>query len=167
MIAGRTGGFSGGFPSIADIRSSWLLPSVCRVITFAALVAIGAPSSGQTDAKIAARITPALHACQSDPENGGTLQQAMCEADEAHRQEERLNRTWSRVIASLPPARQKAFRDSQRAWIRRREKDCRSEMHEYVNSTANYMFAACMVEETIRHTLWLENRLAKEPAQQR
>ena len=98
-----------------------------RVITFVGLVAIAAPSTGQTDSEIAARITPALDACQSDPKNGGTIDQARCEADEAHRQDEQLNKTWTRVIASLPPARQKALRDNERAWVKQRDKDCWAE----------------------------------------
>ena len=130
---------------------------------FAGLLASAAPSNGQTDAEIAARITPALAACQSDPKNGGTLQQAMCEADEAHRQDEQLNKTWKRVIAVLPPPRQRALRENERAWIRQSDESCRAERDGYVHSTASYMFSHCLVEETIRRTMWLERHFAMEP----
>ena len=136
------------------------------VTILAALLALAGPAKGQTDAEVAARITPALHECENASENGGTYQQAVCEGAEARRQEQQLNKTWARVMASLPSSRQRALRNGEQAWIRQREKDCHSEMGNYVNSTARYMFAHCMAEASVRRTLWLE-RLARTPRKAR
>ena len=137
-----------------------------RATVRAVLLFVSSRVYAQSDAEVAARISPALEKCQSAFENGGTFQQAMCEGAEASRQDQQLNKTWARVIVSLPPAEKKALRDKQRAWISQRDSDCQSEANDYANSTAKYMFAACIVDETIRRTMWLE-RLARTPVHHR
>jgi uncharacterized protein YecT (DUF1311 family) len=133
-----------------------------QIVGLAALLAIAGPAKGQTDAEVASRITPTLHECENAPENGRTV----CEGAEARRQDQQLNKTWARVMTGLPPRRQRVLRDIERTWIRQREKDCQSEMDDYVNSTARYMFAHCMAEASIRRTFWLEH-LARTPRKAR
>lgn len=137
-----------------------------RLTTLAALLILAGPASAQTDAEVAARITPTLDQCQSAPENGGTYQQAVCEYAEASRQNDQLNKTWAHVIAGLPRAQQRTLRVKERAWIRRRDRECQSEANDYINSTARDMYAACLVDQTIRRRIWLE-RLARTPVQER
>jgi len=131
-----------------------------RKAAFACLLAFAAPAYAQTDAQVAARLTPALHACENAPEHGGTLPQAICYRDEAARQDRRLNDTWARVVASLPVARKEALRNSERRWIKQRDADCREESDEqdgFVSTTTKYMFNACIADASIRRTLWLEH----------
>lgn len=131
-----------------------------RITCFAYLLAIAAPAYAQTDEEVAARLTPAVHECESAPENGGTLQQALCYRDEATRQDRRLNETWARIIARLPPTRRVALRQSERRWIKQRDEDCRDESEErdgFVSTTTKYMFNVCYAEASIRRTIWLEH----------
>jgi uncharacterized protein YecT (DUF1311 family) len=118
--------------------------------------AYGQTDAGPTDAQVAARLTPTVHACEHSPDNGGTLQQALCYRDEAGRQDRRLNKTWTKVMRRLSPKRRQALRVSERQWIKERDEDCRDEADGYINSTAAYMFNVCVTNETIRRTLWLE-----------
>jgi uncharacterized protein YecT (DUF1311 family) len=113
-------------------------------------------ASAQTDAEVAARLTPTVHACESAPENGGTLQQAICYRDEATRQDRQLNDVWRRAMARTDHRRD--LRRTERQWIKDRDAECKSEAADYVNSTAAYMFNSCLVDETIRRIIWLEKR---------
>ena len=124
--------------------------------TFALVLASSGFACAQTDEEVAARLTPAVHACESAPENGGTLQQALCYKDEVARQDTRLNETWARVMSSLPPSRREALRKRERTWIKQRDEDCKQESAAYINSTAAYMFNVCMAQAAIRRTMWLE-----------
>ena len=110
---------------------------------------------GQGDKSILARLTSAVHACETSPENGGTLQQAICYRDEFARQDANLNAEWHRVLARLPPPRLTSLRRVERAWVVEREKDCRGEASDYINSTAAYMYNLCRVKATIRRVMWL------------
>ena len=131
-----------------------------RITYLAHFLAIAAPAYAQTDEEIAARLTPAVHQCESAPENGGTMQQAICYGYEAARQDRQLNATWARVIARLPLARRVALRQSERRWIRRRDEDCLIESEEQgrnFSSTAKYMYNVCFANASIRRTIWLEH----------
>jgi uncharacterized protein YecT (DUF1311 family) len=110
----------------------------------------------QTDEEVAARLTPAVHACEDSPANGGTVEQAICYKDEASRQDQQLNDLWTRVMGRLSPAGRNRLRRSERVWIRERDDDCRQEAVGYINSTAAYMFNLCIADETIRRIMWLE-----------
>ena len=116
----------------------------------------GGSALAQTDQQVAARLTPIVHACEKSPENGGTLQQALCYKDEVDRQDQALNQTWLRIMGLSAPSRQAFLRRSERQWIKDRDEDCQKEASEYINSTASYMFNVCMADETIRRTIWLE-----------
>ena len=116
----------------------------------------GGSAYAQTDEQVAARLTPIVHACEKSPENGGTLQQALCYKDEIARQDQMLNRTWLRVMGLSSPSRKAFLRRSERQWIKYRDEDCHKEASEYINSTASYMFNVCMADGTIRRTIWLE-----------
>jgi uncharacterized protein YecT (DUF1311 family) len=129
-----------------------------RAATFATALAFGfaACADAQTDQEVAARLTPAVHACERLPENGGTVEQAICYRDEAIRQDQQLNSLWRRVIYRLSPADRAPLRRSERRWVKDRDEECRQEAAGYINSTAAYMFNVCMANETIRRTIWLE-----------
>lgn len=115
-------------------------------------MSLAGPAHGQSDSEIASQISPQLRACESDPQNGGTLQQALCYAREDARQERLLNEAWRRI----PPSRRAALRAGERRWIRQRDAKCRAVAADSINSTANYMFAMCVADETIRRRIWLD-----------
>ena len=117
---------------------------------------IAPPAIAQTDDEVAARLTPAVHACEHSPEKGGTLDQALCYKDEAVRQDQRLNEVWTQVVNRLSLADRKAMRRSERQWINERDSTCHEEAAEGIGTTAAYMFNVCMANETIRRTMWLE-----------
>lgn len=102
------------------------------------------------------RFAPAIHACERLPENGGTVQQAICYREEAVRQDQQLNAVWNRVIYRLSPADRASLRRRERRWIRDRDAECRQEAAAYINSTAAYILNVCRASETIRRTIWLE-----------
>jgi uncharacterized protein YecT (DUF1311 family) len=119
-------------------------------------IALAGSAFAQTDEEVASHLTPAVHACESAPENGGTFEQALCYKDELARQDQRLNDLWSQVLSRLKPGRREALRQKERHWIKDRDADCREEAQAYVDSTAAYMFNRCMTDESIRRTMWLE-----------
>ena len=125
-------------------------------LALAPCLALSVSAIAQTDEEVAARLSPAVHVCEKSPENGGTLQQAICYRDEAIRQDQRLNETWKRVVSRISHVRGDPLRRSERRWIIKRETECKEEAQDYINSTARYMFNVCMANEAIRRTMWLE-----------
>jgi uncharacterized protein YecT (DUF1311 family) len=123
-------------------------------------LALAGHAYAQTDEQVAARLTPTVHACEHATDHSGTLDQALCYKDEAVRQDQRLNETWTQVIAKLSPDRREALRNDERHWIKERDKDCHDEAAGYINSTAAYMLNVCLTNETIRRTIWLETHTA-------
>ncbi len=59
-------------------------------------------------------------------------------------------------MGRVTTARQVVLRRSERRWIKERDGDCHKEASDYINSTYAYMFNVCVVDETIRRTMWLE-----------
>jgi uncharacterized protein YecT (DUF1311 family) len=59
-------------------------------------------------------------------------------------------------MARMSAARRQTLRQSERRWIKQRDKDCNDEANGYVNSTAVYMFHLCMANSSIRRIIWLE-----------
>jgi uncharacterized protein YecT (DUF1311 family) len=128
-----------------------------RILTVAALIIIrAAPGAAATsmpdDDAWKQSLTPEVQACENDPNNGGTFQQAICYRDELARQDARLNTVWQQ----LPEGRRARLRAKERQWISERDKDCKDVADGYINSTAAYMFNTCMVEETINRINWIE-----------
>jgi uncharacterized protein YecT (DUF1311 family) len=100
------------------------------------------------------RLTSEVRACESAPDNKGTLSQALCYQAEVARQDARLNEAWQHLAAN----RREKIRGDERRWLRQRDAVCKSEAADYANSTASYMFNVCSVRETIRRTIWLERK---------
>jgi uncharacterized protein YecT (DUF1311 family) len=119
-------------------------------------LAIAKAANAQTDEEVTALLTPTVRTCEHAPENGGTLEQAICYRDEAVRQDQQLNDLWTRVVSGSSLAGREALRRSERRWIKERDATCHQEAAAYINSTAAYMFNVCMTHETIRRILWLK-----------
>jgi len=130
----------------------WAIKAMKQFLLLIGALLMSSPVSAQSDKEVATQITPELRACESAPENGGTLQQALCYVDEDKRQDQLLNEVWR----NLASPRREALRDSERQWIQQRSVNCTAEAAEYVNSTSKYMYNVCYADETIRRRLWLE-----------
>jgi len=124
---------------------------LAAILALTGVLALTETAHAQGDQEIAAQISRELRACEHDPAKGGTFQQAVCYSEEAKRQDQRLNETWKR----LPPSRRAALLGGEREWIKRRDAVCQDAAADYRNSTANYMYGTCYVNETIKRRLWL------------
>ena len=85
-----------------------------------------------------------------DESGGGTSLVSACMEKEYQRQEARLNSAWQQALTTLPPDRQQALREVQRAWIRYRELKCRFFHHPRAGSGGLLDMQFCLIEETRR-----------------
>jgi uncharacterized protein YecT (DUF1311 family) len=129
-----------------------------RAVTFALALtlAFAARADAQTDKEVAARLTSALHVCESSQYSEGALEQALCYKDEAARQDQRLNDVWAAAMKSVSPAHREALRRSERRWMKQRDETCNEEAEGYIDSTTGFMFNLCVTNASIRRTIWLE-----------
>ena len=110
--------------------------------------------------QIEARYTADYRNCLSDPALN-TISQDQCNAAEISRQDAALNATWKATLARLAPARVAELRQAERHWIAARKGYCDRAAKEGEGGTiATLLYGQCMIDETIRRTLWLE-RLGK------
>jgi uncharacterized protein YecT (DUF1311 family) len=80
-----------------------------------------------------------------------------CNTAELKVQDERLNRTWVRVMTGLPDDRRHALRLLERKWIKERDRACAALAES--DAVAEWLSGdrtACLVNATIRRTMWLE-----------
>ncbi|MBS0255197.1 MAG: DUF1311 domain-containing protein [Proteobacteria bacterium] len=106
--------------------------------------------------EIEARYTPEYRTCLADPQLN-TMRQDRCNAAELARQDRALNRVWQQTIARLAPARLAELRRAERGWITARQRQCDLAAKEGEGGTiATLLYGQCMIDETIRRTLWLE-----------
>lgn len=111
-----------------------------------------APSHPEIDA----RYTSPYRRCLARPDLN-TILRDQCNAQEMKRQDARLNAVWAVTFKRLPPARQPALRSAERAWIADRQKHCLLQSKEAEGGTLEAIeYSSCMVDETIRRTIWLE-----------
>ena len=120
------------------------------------LVFAGA-AHAQTDAEVAARLTPDFRRCAQGADEA-TWPQALCYVDEQTRQDHRLDQAWVNAAKRLPSARRDAFGRDQDAWIKARKEKCREAADDLRGATAAFELNACMTLEAIRRTIWLEKR---------
>lgn len=86
-----------------------------------------------------------------------TILHDQCNAQEMKRQDAQLNATWAVTFKRLPSARQTALRSAERAWIADRQKHCLLQSKEAEGGTLEAIeYSSCMIDETIRRTIWLE-----------
>jgi uncharacterized protein YecT (DUF1311 family) len=105
---------------------------------------------------IESRYTAQYRACLADPQLN-TISQDQCNAAEIARQDGTLNATWRATLARLAPAQVGALRQAERAWIAGRKRHCDLAAKEGEGGTiATLLYGQCMIDETIRRTLWLE-----------
>jgi uncharacterized protein YecT (DUF1311 family) len=104
--------------------------------------------------EIERRYTPAYLACRN--RRGAAMGE--CNTAELKVQDERLNRTWVGVMTGLPSdARRHALRLLERKWIKDRDRACRALANpDAAVEWRNGDGSACLLNATIRRTMWLE-----------
>ena len=106
--------------------------------------------------EIDARYSPRYHTCHSAP-GATTYSIDICDAAEMALQDAALNKQWAWTLAAISAGRVPALRVAERAWIRWRSARCDAEAQQYAGGTIMpLIYGGCMIDETIRRTLWLE-----------
>lgn len=111
-----------------------------------------APSHPEIDARYSSPYRRCL--ARSDL---NTILHDQCNGQEMKRQDARLNAVWAAVFKRFDPASKPALRSAERAWIAERQKHCLLQSKEAEGGTLEAIeYSSCMVDETIRRTIWLE-----------
>ena len=98
----------------------------------------------------------AYRACRNDPQVT-TYSLEMCQITEMKLQDSALNLQWATTLARLGPDRVSILRAAERNWIKARNAHCNRKADEYAGGTmAPVLYGSCMIDETIRRTIWLE-----------
>lgn len=127
------------------------------LIILCAVLLVVSPAGAQSQAQIERRYTPDYNQCM-DASEGVTAAMMDCIGAEIDRQDARLNQAYVMVIRPLPRAKKDRLRGLQRAWIRQRDAKCsRSASAEGGGSLAGIVYNGCILDETIRRTIYLEN----------
>jgi uncharacterized protein YecT (DUF1311 family) len=126
-----------------------------RSLLIAALVATSA--SAQTQSQIEKRYSPEYAECM-DASGGVTSDMMDCTGSEIDIQDARLNQAYALVMRPLAKPRKDTLRGLQRAWIKQRDGKCaRASDEEGGGSMAGLIYAGCILDETIKRTIFLEN----------
>lgn len=115
------------------------------------------PASAQAQSQIERRYTSEYHACM-DASEGVTVAMMDCNGAEIELQDARLNQAYVMVMRPLARAKKDALRALQRAWIKQRDAKCsRAADAERGGSLASVIYSGCILDETIKRTIFLEN----------
>lgn len=129
-------------------------PAALPPFAFGPIQSLADPAVEQPE--IVGRHTTKYRQCLADPALN-TYRQDQCNATEMARQDARLNETWRAVSARIAPHGKPGLRAAERAWIRAREQHCQLQAKEGEGGTIEtLLYGSCMIDETIRRTLWLE-----------
>lgn len=81
-----------------------------------------------------------------------------CYGNEIGLQDARLNQAYVMIMRRLSPAKKSDLRTSERLWIRQRDIKCERHAAQEKGGTLYFvMLDACVLDETIKRTLFLEN----------
>ncbi len=127
------------------------------LITLSAAMSIAVPLYAQSQPQIERRYTPDYNQCM-DASEGVTAAMMDCIGAEIERQDARLNQAYVMVMRPLPRAKKDRLRGLQRAWIRQRDAKCsRAASAEGGGSLAGIVYSGCILDETIKRVIFLEN----------
>lgn len=144
--------------SLIDVREARARADAVVART-TATAAADAPPAGAADenAAIADRYSAGFNACMEAAE-GVTSAIMDCLGSEIDRQDQRLNQRYAAVMAALPPAQKTELRASERKWINYRDATCdHKSSPERGGTLAGVIYANCILDETIKRTLYLED----------
>ncbi len=103
------------------------------------------------------RYTPALKRC-IDNSGYGDAAMTECYDIELSVQDGRLNQAYKMVMLRLSAARKTALKNEERAWVKRRDAVCQHHAAPEAGGTMyDVMLSSCLVDETIKRTIALEN----------
>lgn len=111
-----------------------------------------APADPYSDRTLSAE----YHRCTGS--DAGSSVKGQCIELELERQEGRLNEAYRLVMSHLPPARQAALRQSERAWIKARHAECDRIYREMEGGTGDGLaLDTCLAVRAIERTAWIEH----------
>ena len=116
-------------------------------------------ATAHSQSQIEARYSAAYNHCMASGEAAQGVDPAMqdCTRQEIDRQNDRLNQTYKTLMARLNAAQKATLRATERAWIGKRDARCRQESAPEEGGTmANLIYSGCILDETIKRTVWLE-----------
>ena len=125
-----------------------------RTLLIAALAATSA--SAQTQTQVEKRYTRGYSECM-DKSGGVTVEMMNCIAAEINVQDARLNQAYVMVMRPLAKPRKNTLRGLQRTWIKQRDAKCARSIADEGGSMAGPIYSGCILDETIRRTIFLEN----------
>ncbi|HQV04355.1 MULTISPECIES: lysozyme inhibitor LprI family protein [unclassified Novosphingobium] len=115
------------------------------------------PTAAQTQSQIEKRYTRDYNQCM-DAAEGVTVDMMDCIGAEIDRQDARLNQAYVMVMRPLSRAKKDQLRGLQRSWIRQRDARCsRASNDAGGGSLSGVVYASCILDETIKRTVFLEN----------
>lgn len=127
---------------------------ISRTLLVAALVVTSA--SAQTQTQVEKRYTRSYSECM-DKSGGVTVEMMNCIAAEINVQDARLNQAYVMVMRPLAKPRKNTLRGLQRTWIKQRDAKCARSIADEGGSMAGPIYSGCILDETIRRTIFLEN----------
>lgn len=132
------------------------------LITLCAAMSVAAPAYAQSQSQIEKRYTRDYNQCMGAAE-GVTADMMDCIGAEIDRQDARLNQAYVMVMRPLPRAKKDQLRSLQRSWIRQRDARCsRASNDAGGGSLSGVVYASCILDETIKRTIFLENYQGQE-----
>lgn len=129
-----------------------------RIFLGCAILGFAAPGAAQP-ASVEAQYSPAFNHCMAtgDARRGITVAIMSCLGLENDRQDVQLNRAYRLAMARLAPRRRAQLQQSERAWLRTRERTCDAQSGEDDGTAAMMTLSNCFLDETIRRRVWLEH----------
>ena len=127
---------------------------ITSAFLIAAFVAASAPA--QTQTQVEKRYTRGYSECM-DTSGGVTIEMLNCIAAEIDIQDARLNQAYVMVMRPLAKPRKNTLRGLQRTWIKQRDAKCARSIADEGGSMAGPIYSGCILDETIRRTIFLEN----------
>lgn len=85
----------------------------------------------------------------------GSFDQVYCQVKVLVRADDQMNTAYQALLKRLPPAAQATLRQTQRAWMARRDRDC----VEYDARRGDLVYTGCAVETTTARLNFLNDRL--------
>ena len=125
-----------------------------RILLIAALAATSA--SAQTQTQVEKRYTRGYSECM-DKSGGVTVEMMNCTAAEIDIHDASLNQAYVMVMRPLAKPRKNTLRGLQRSWIKQRDAKCARSIADEGGSMAGLIYSGCILDETIRRTIFLEN----------
>jgi uncharacterized protein YecT (DUF1311 family) len=117
-------------------------------------------ASVKADQKVDSRYSREYRECMAsgDAANGVTVGIMSCNGIEIDQQDTRLNQAYRMVMTRLNVQKKTALRTSERNWIRQRDEKCRRKSAAAEGgSLAGIIYSKCILDETIKRRIWLEN----------